>query len=77
MGFLTQTEIEDLEKNLCKEKNIDVYRKSKNCMVLTSHTVLAVIIYGVNIIIVFIDTVVFYLFALCLLIRERYLSIDS
>lgn len=80
MGILTQSEMEDLEKNLCHENNIKNYqiivKKGKNCCEITGHTIAAIIIYSVNIIIELIDSLLFYLLATFLQIRDGYLRVD-
>lgn len=80
MGVLTQSEMQDLEENLCNENNIKNYqiviKKTKNCCEITGHTIAAIIIYSVNIIIEVIDSVFFYLLATFLQIRDGYLRVD-
>lgn len=80
MGFLSETDIQDLEKNLCHENNIKNYqiivKKGKTCCEITGHTIAAIIIYSVNIIIEVIDSVFFYLLATFLQIRDGYLRVD-
>lgn len=81
MGFLSETDIQDLEKNLCHENNIKNYqiivKKGKTCCEITGHTIAAIIIYSVNIIIEVIDSVFFYLLATFLQIRDGYLRVEG
>jgi hypothetical protein len=80
MGFLSETEIQDLEKNLCHKNNIKNYqiivKKGKTCCEITGHTIAAIIIYSVNIIIEAIDSIFYYLLATFLQIRDGYLRVD-
>ena len=77
---MSETDIADLEENLCKENNVKNYqiivKKTKNCCEITGHTLAAIIIYCVNSILEVFDTVFYYLLATFLQIRDGYLRVD-
>jgi hypothetical protein len=80
MGILTQSEMQDLEDNLCNENNIKNYqiivKKGKTCCEIAGHTIAAIIIYSVNILIEVIDSIFYYMLATFLQIRDGYLRVD-
>lgn len=76
MGFLSQTDIDDLETNLCSEENMVkrgiLIQKTKNCCEITIHTIIAFLIFLLNLV----NSFFYIIVGLFLQSREYYLRIQ-
>jgi len=77
MGYLSKTDIDELEENLCNRNNEILVKKTKKCCEITGHTVAAVLIFSLNVFTDIFNSILCYLLGGFLFVRENLLRVNG
>ena len=77
MGYLSKTDIAELEETLCNRQNKILVKKTKNCCEITGHTVAAILIFSLNVFTDLFNSILCYLLGGFLFVRESLLRVNS
>ena len=71
------SEMNDLERSLCNEKNRVIVKRTKKYCEITGHTIAAIVIYTIHAIIEFFNYIAYSMLGSFLHVRENYLRING